>query len=286
LQASAKGVTEGDTGRVPDPIVVGSFDSGVGGLSVLRTVRAQLPHLDLIYAADSRHAPYGTKPPDFVRARSLTIARYLVESGHASAIVVACNTATTHAVNHLRGMLPDVPFVGMEPGIKPAAGITRTGTVGVLATGSTLSSARFANLVERTAEGVNVLTQPCPGLVEQVESGDLDGPRTRALIQQYVEPLLARGVDTIVLGCTHYPLLRSAIEEIAGPGITIIDTAEAVARQTARVLEARFGEIPMAAAGARGRVTFVSSAEDLDASRTILERLWGEPADCFSRLPV
>jgi glutamate racemase len=260
------------------------FDSGVGGLSVLRAVRARLPHLDLVYVADSKHAPYGTKPPDFVRARALAITRYLVESGRASAVVVACNTATTHAVSLLREVFPDVPFVGMEPGIKPAAAASRNGVVGILATGSTLDSERFANLMERTAEGLDVLTQPCPGLVERIEAGDLDGPGTRSLLHTYIEPLVHRGVDTIVLGCTHYPLLRATIQEIAGPEIKIIDTAEAVARQTARVLENSVAAISLADAAASGRVTFVTTADDPEASRAILERIWGEPADDFERL--
>jgi len=175
-----------------------------------------------------------------------------------------------------------VPFVGMEPAIKPAAAATRSGVVGVLATDATLDGERFANLMKRHAEGVEVLTQSCPGLVEQVEAGDLSGPRTIDLLQRYTAPLLTGGADTIVLGCTHYPFLRDALQGLVGPGVALIDTAEAVARQTARVLASGRERV---ATGAAGRVVFYTSG-DPRAVRPSLERLWPEPVLEVNRLEV
>jgi glutamate racemase len=242
---------------------------------VLRQLRALLPHEHIVYVADSANLPYGAKPPEFIRERSMTIARFLVEKWRARAVVVACNTATTHAVDLLRRNFASVPFVGMEPAIKPAAAATRSGVVGVLATGATLDGERFASLMKRHAEGIEVLTQSCPGLVEQVEAGDLSGPRTVDLLRRFTAPLLAGGADTIVLGCTHYPFLRDTLQALVGPTVTLIDTAGAVARQTARVLADRADRD---AAGAAGRVVFFTSGEP-NVVRPSLERLWEEPVD-------
>jgi len=222
-----------------DPVLapIGVFDSGVGGLSVLREIRATLPHEDLLFVADSRHVPYGDKPEAYIRQRSLTLATFLVAQG-AKAIVIACNTATAAAADPVRAALT-VPVVAMEPAVKPAAAATRTGVVGVLATVGTLESARLAALLARFGNEITVVTQPAPGLVEQVEAGDLDGPETRRLVAQYTAPLLAAGADTIVLGCTHYPFLRPLIVDVVGPGVTLVDTGAAVARQVVRVLEAK-----------------------------------------------
>ena len=216
---------------------IGLFDSGVGGLSVLREVRRLLPLHDLLYVADTAYCPYGPRPLAEVRARSLAIGEQLVNAG-AGMLVVACNTASSAALEFLRAELP-IAVVGMEPGLKPAAAATRSGRVGVLATSNTLAGARFAALVERYADGVEVITQPCPGLVECVETGDLAGPGARALVERYVAPLLAQGVDTLALGCTHYPFLRPLIAEVAGTGVAIVDTGPAVARQVARVAAER-----------------------------------------------
>ncbi len=213
--------------------MIALFDSGLGGLSVLREVRAQVPRHDLLYFADSAFCPYGPKPVAFVRERSLAIGHWLVGQG-ARVLVVACNTASSAALDLLRGTLP-IPVVGMEPGLKPAAAATASGRIGILATNNTLRGERFGTLIERFAEGLEVLTQPCPGWVEQVEAGDLDSPTTHALVARYVSPLIERGADTLVLGCTHYPFLRPLIAEVAGAGVTIIDTGPAVARQVARV---------------------------------------------------
>jgi len=215
--------------------VVGLFDSGVGGLSVLSAVRCELPGLDLHYFADSAHCPYGALDADQIRERSCAVTEVLLEAG-CSLIVVACNTATIAAVEHLRATYP-VPFVGMEPAIKPAVAQTRSGTIGVLATGAALAGEKFLKLLARHGEDVRILTMPCPGLVECVERGELEGEGVDALLRQYVDPLVEAGADTLVLGCTHYPFLRAAIARRAGPGVALIDTGAAVARQVRRVLE-------------------------------------------------
>src|SRR5690606_37063230 len=181
---------------------VGVFDSGVGGLSVLGEIRSLLPNESLLYVADCGHIPYGEKTPEFIRQRCLIIADFFHQQ-RAKALVLACNTATAAAAAQLRERYPDWPIVGMEPAVKPAAAATRSGVVGVLATTGTLQSAKFAALLDRFAGDVRVVTQPCPGLVELIESGDLFSPTIRALLQSYVDPLLAEGCDTIILGCTH-----------------------------------------------------------------------------------
>jgi glutamate racemase len=214
---------------------IGVFDSGVGGLSVLVEIRGALPHEDLVYVADSGHAPYGDKPIEYIQARAHAIVGFLEARG-AKAVVVACNTATGVSVDALRAQYT-LPIVGIEPAVKPGAAATASGVVGVLATRQTIASARFARLVETFARGVRVVAQPCPGLVEKVEQGNLTGDDTRALVREYVEPLRAQGADTIVLGCTHYPFLAPVIAEAAGPGIAIIDPAAAVARELRRRLE-------------------------------------------------
>ena len=217
-----------------DPI--GVFDSGVGGLSVLREIRRELPFEDLLYVADSGYAPYGDRPADFIVGRSSAIVDFLIGEG-AKAIVVACNTATAVAVDALRERFA-LPIVAIEPAVKPAAATTESGVVGVLATTQTLTSAKFARLVDQYAGDATVLTQACPGLVEEIERGDLTGPRTRTLLEEYVTPLVDQGADTLVLGCTHYPFVAPVIQDVAGIGVTIIDPAVAVARELRRRLNA------------------------------------------------
>lgn len=220
---------------------VGIFDSGLGGLSILRHVRAALPHEHLIYVADTGFAPYGDKSEQVVAERSLAVARFLIERG-VKAIVVACNTATISAVKLMRETFPDLPIVGVEPGLKPAAATTRSGKVGVLATERTLAGAKFLQLRDQITEatGAQFLLQPCRGLVDQIELGDTE--RTRELLVRYVTPLLDQGADTLVLGCTHYPLVRAAIEDvIAAAGardVALVDTGDAVTRQLVRLLDA------------------------------------------------
>jgi glutamate racemase len=214
---------------------IGVFDSGVGGLTVLREIRRELPQEDLLYVADSGHAPYGDKPMEVIEARAVAITEFLLEQG-AKAVVVACNTATGAAARLLRSRYP-VPIVAMEPAVKPAVAQTRSGVIGVLATRRTLESHNFCVLMERVGTGAEVLLQPCPGLVERVEEGDLDGDHTRALLVDYLRPLLERGADTLVLGCTHYPHLIPLIGRLAGPEVAVLDSGAAVARQVRRRLE-------------------------------------------------
>jgi glutamate racemase len=214
---------------------VGVFDSGVGGLSVLRAIRRELPGEDLVYVGDAGFAPYGDRTPDFVRERSAAVVERLIDKG-AKAIVVACNTATGCAVESLRARF-ELPIVAIEPAVKPASSRTRSGVVGVLATSGTLASPNLSRLVNKHGVDVRILVQPCPGLSTQVERGDFDGPGTRALVERYVRPLKEQGADVLVLGCTHYPFLREVIQDIAGPHVELIDPADAVARELRRRLE-------------------------------------------------
>ena len=251
---------------------IGVFDSGVGGLSVLRHIRAQLPNLPLLYVADSGHVPYGNKTQDYIRERSLILTEFLVRQG-AAAVVVACNTATAAAAAQLRARF-EFPIIAMEPAVKPAVSATRTGVVGVLATVGTLESARFAALLEQYAGEVEIVTQACPGLVEQVEAADVASAATRELVARYLRPLIERGADTIVLGCTHYPFVKPLITEIAGPGVHLIDTGEAVARQVVRRLpEALIGRIDT-----RPTEHFWTTGNGRSAAR-IMSHLWGRPVD-------
>lgn len=215
---------------------VGVLDSGVGGLSVLVHLRRLLPAEDMVYFGDQAHIPYGPRPVGEIQAFTAAITRFLL-AREAKIIVVACNTATAAAVDYLRETFPFVPFVGMEPAVKPAALHTRSGKVGVLATPSTLNSNRYAGLMARFAAGIAVYEDPCSGLVQLIEAGALTSSETRELLRRVVEPMLAEGVDTLVLGCTHYPFVRPLLEEIAGADVTIIDPAPAVARHTRFVLQ-------------------------------------------------
>ena len=214
---------------------VGVFDSGVGGVSVLLEIQRQLPAEDLIYVADSAHAPYGDKTVEEIQERAFSIVEFLLTQ-HVKAIVVACNTATGVAVEALRARWP-LPFVAIEPAVKPAAAATRTGIVGVLATRQTIASPRFARLAETWAHGARILAQSCPGLVEHIERGELATERTRNLVAACVQPLVDQGADTLVLGCTHYPFVEPLIAEIAGPAVAIINPAAAVARELGRRLK-------------------------------------------------
>lgn len=220
---------------------IGIYDSGVGGLSVLRHIRAQLPHESLIYLADQAHVPYGSRTQGEIRQFGVEIVHFLRQQG-CKLIVVACNTATTAALPFLRQQFPDVPFVGMEPAVKPAAAQTRNGRFGILATPGTFRSERYAELLARFADKTAVFEDPCLGLVQQIEAGATDDPVTDALLTEVLRPMLANGIDTLVLGCTHYPFVQPAIERVLtqlapSHSVVIIDPAPAVARQTARRLQ-------------------------------------------------
>jgi glutamate racemase len=252
-----------------DPI--GVFDSGVGGLTILREIRAALPCEDLVYVADAGHLPYGDKPLEFVLGRAIAVTDFLLGLG-AKAIVVACNTATAAAIDSLRERYT-VPFIGVEPAVKPAAAASRSRVIGVLATSSTLKSARYAALVERFARGTKVLGQPCAGLADHIERGGLDDAATEELVRGFVAPLLAAGADTIVLGCTHYPLIAHIVGKIAGPQIAVIENGTAVARELARQLaehgNRRNEGIGSQAFWASGRIGEIEQ---------VFPRLWPAPA--------
>lgn len=267
---------------------IGVFDSGVGGLSVLRAIRRQLPHEPLIYLADQAHVPYGPRSLEQVRAFAETITRFLLARGTsrrsapgAKLIVIACNAASAAALQYLRKTFPNTPFVGMEPAVKPAAEHTQSGVVGVLATPATFQSALYASVLERFADGVTVLKHTCPGLVAQIESGRLDTPETRDILENALHPMLEKGIDTVVMGCTHYPFVIPLIQAITGPEVRVIDPAPAVARQVGRVLEERglrhpAGKPPVGNGLKPGRPTFITTGEPghLEA---LLPQLLGEP---------
>ena len=214
---------------------IGVFDSGVGGLTVLRELHRQIPDAPLLYLADAAHAPYGEKTPEFLAQRSVAIVEWLRSQG-AELVVIACNTATAHAIQAVRERFPGLPVVGTEPGIKPAVEASRNRRIGVLATPATLASARFESLIERHAAGATVLRQPCPGLADAIESGDLDSPKIlQALAERFCAPLREAKVDTVLMGCTHYPLVRPLLQEALGGHVQLLDIETAVARQAARL---------------------------------------------------
>jgi len=259
---------------------VAVFDSGVGGLSVMREIARQLPHEDILYFADSANCPYGPRPLEEVRKLSEAVTAFLIQQG-AKIVVVACNTASAASLHHLRAIFP-VPVVGMEPAIKPAVAMTRSNKVGVIATPVTFQGELFARLVERFAADVEVYTQVCPGLVERVEAGLIEDAETETLVASYLKPMLEAGIDSLVLGCTHYPFLRKTIERVVGPGVAVIDPSPAVARQTGRVLEREgLANLPPPQSwggkrgGRAGKHLFYTSG-DAKAFAEMVERLIGE----------
>jgi glutamate racemase len=215
---------------------VGLFDSGVGGLSVIRSIWKELPDEDLIFLADQAHVPYGPRPLEEVRQFAKEITRFLLDQG-AKLIVVACNAASAAALHYLRQTFPRTTFVGMEPAVKPAAEHSQSKVVAVLATPATFQGRLYASLVERFAADTLLLQHTCPGLVAQIEAGDLDGASTRQILEEALHPMLAQGADTVVLGCTHYPFVIPLIQQIVGPELRVIDPAPAVARRVRFVLE-------------------------------------------------
>lgn len=248
---------------------IGVFDSGVGGLSVLRAIRVALPAENLVYVADSGHAPYGDKSEAHIIQRTLTVGNWLADFG-VKAITVACNTATVVAIRHLREQTR-IPVVAIEPAIKPGANTTRTGVVGVLATTQTLQSESVARLCIEHGEGKRILLQACPGWVEAVEQADLHSPQTEALLRQFVGPLMDQGVDTLVLGCTHYPFLRDTLQRIVGVDVVLIDPAVAVAAELTRRLgnDRRMDEQHI------GTTRFFTTG-DVSNVQQVVAHLWGD----------
>ena len=259
---------------------IGVFDSGVGGLSVLREIRRALPAEALCYVADSAHAPYGERSVGYIEARSRHIIGFLQDQG-AKAVVVACNTVTGLVIEHLRAAFPALPLIAIEPAVKPAAQSTRSGVIGLLATRQTVASPGLQRLLQQHASGKQVLLQACPGWVERVERGELSSAETEAAVAHHVRPLLEQGADTLVLGCTHYPFLAPLIRRLAGDSVQVLDPAPAVARELARRLAALDLLNPAAEAGSE---RFWTSA-DPQRIGPVVSALWGAPVE-LSGLPL
>ena len=253
---------------------IGVFDSGVGGLSVLRAIRELLPSQPVIFLADQAHVPYGIRSLEEVRQFSHSITRFLLSEG-ARLIVVACNTASVAALKTLREGFTDIPFVGMEPAVKPAAEQTHSKVVGVLATYATFQGEMYNSVVERFAQGVTILQDHCPGLVAQIEKGNFGGLETEKILRNALEPMIEHGVDTVVMGCTHYPFVIPLIQKITGPSVKVIDPAPAIARQVQRMLEAR-GWLP--AAITLAGVEFITTGDEKEFTR-LLPYFSKEPAN-------
>lgn len=251
---------------------VGVFDSGIGGISVLKEIRSLLPNESLLYIADSRYAPYGDKGPDFIVQRSIACTEFLIDHG-AKAIVVACNTATAAAVTALRARY-SLPIVAMEPAVKPAVAASRCGRIGVLATVGTLRSEKFDGLVKQYASQVQVISQPCPGLVEEIEKGDFESAALSRLLQLYLTPLLNAKIDALILGCTHYPLVREQIARIVGDNVQIIDSGAAVARRLYQQLDTHH---LLAPADNTATVQWWTSG-DVASADGVISRLWAAEA--------
>jgi glutamate racemase len=252
---------------VADKRPIGLFDSGLGGLAVLREVRRQFPNESLVCLADQGRLPYGPRSLTEIRQFAEQNTQFLL-ARQAKAVVVACNTASAAALSHLRQTFPAVPFVGMEPAVKPAAEQTQNRVVGVIATQATCQSEIFDSVVQRFARDVTVFRQACPGLVTQVEAGQLDSLETIGLLHGYLDPMLAAGIDTLVLACTHFTFLLPAIQQVVGPRVRIIDPAPAVARQVGRVTSPSDNASP-------GRIDAYTTGPSDPAE--LAARLCGEP---------
>lgn len=248
---------------------IGVFDSGLGGLSVLLYLRAALPEASFCYIADSANAPYGDKSDDFIAERSLRISQFLIDQ-QVSAIVVACNTATAAAVQQIRH-LAEVPVVAIEPALKPAAIHSKAGKIGVLATASTLNSVTYQGLMKRFSNDVDYYQQAAHGLVEQVESGEISQQKTLQLLEKYLKPMIEQGIDSLVLGCTHYPFLLNEIRQVVGDDIAIFDTGQAVSVQLVRVL----GERPPEDISSEKKHSYFSSG-NLSHAEKMIDYLMGE----------
>lgn len=248
---------------------IGIFDSGLGGLSVLKSIYQQMPSESFIYIADSRYVPYGEKSTPFIRERCEKITNYLI-SQQVKAIVIACNTATAAAANILREQNPQLPIIAMEPAIKPARQLSKTGKIGVLATSSTLKSTRFTELVNRFAYDLEIHAQPCPGLVECIEKGELNTKQTEVLLQSYITPLLTAGCDTIILGCTHYPFLRPLLAQLLPSATQLIDSGEGVAKHLHHLLTA---QQKLSTAPHNATISMCTTGE-LTHFKNVLVKLW------------
>lgn len=253
---------------------IGLFDSGVGGLSVLQHVQQLLPNEDILYVADSGYAPYGCKDEEFIEQRSRVITENLLEQG-AKVIVIACNTATASIIEKFRKQY-GIPFIGVEPGIKPAINISKNGSVGIMATVGTLSSTRYYELSNRFGRSVKLYNQACPGLADQVEAGQVDAPETLHLLNSFLSPLMQQQVDTIVLGCTHYSFLTSSIHKIVGESVSLVDTSRAIAEQLLRVLEQeKLTNLEGNETQSQGKVSYFTTGS-VSSARHAMSRLLGQ----------
>lgn len=253
---------------------VGVFDSGIGGLSVLKHIHNILPQEKLVYIADSAFAPYGERNQEYILQRCMVLTEFLVQQG-AKAVVVACNTATAAAVQALRKQFA-IPIVAIEPAVKPAVLQSKSRVVAILATTETLRSERFLRLKELYDEHAQILLQPCPGLVELIEQGAIDSPELESLLMNFIQPALAQGADTLVLGCTHYPFVAPLIQRLAGASVHIIDAGLPVARELARQLRAQglSNQEFVAVDSQKAHLSFWSSLSPLDAAKMI-SHIWG-----------
>lgn len=248
---------------------IGVFDSGIGGLSILRALRAELLHEDFIYVADSGHAPYGERDDAFVVARAHAIAQALRAQYRIKALVVACNTATAAAIHLLRQQHPDLPIIGVEPALKPAAQRSRTHRVGVMATRGTLASAKFTTLLDTLQAQAKFVCQPCDGLASAIEAGDPE--RVQALCRTYTQAMGRFGqqageIDTLVLGCTHYPFAADMLRSLLGPAVDLLDSGAPVARHTRRVLQEREA---LSGRTTPGEVVFCATGPEHDLQRAV-----------------
>lgn len=212
---------------------IGVFDSGLGGLTVVQAMTQVVKGAEIFYVADTKNAPYGEKTPEQILQYSLDITNYLIDTHQIDALILACNTATSSAIKHLREAYPSLIIIGTEPGIKPAIEQTKTGKVGVLATPATLQGDKYQKLAQTLSfqKDVDIFEQACPGLVEQIEKGEIESEKTKALLQEWLTPMRENDVDTIVLGCTHYPLVGEHIEDIMDCNVTLIHTGEAISKR-------------------------------------------------------
>lgn len=251
---------------------IGVFDSGLGGLSVWLELDAMIPAEKVLYIADSAYVPYGTRSPEEIRARSIAVSKFLIDRG-VKLVVVACNTASAIAIDDLRATFPDTQFVGLEPAVKPAVGMSLTGRVGVLATPRTVSGDRLRVLIEHWADGVKVHSIAGNGMVELVEAGKLSGEQVDTVLRPILDPLLDLQVDVLVLGCTHYPFLRDAIQRYVGPDVRVIDSGEAIARRTMNLLQE---DRMLHMRGALGSLSMFTTGDARDASRVASQLLTRE----------
>lgn len=259
--------------NIKNSAAIGIFDSGVGGLSITKYIAEHLPNENIIYVADTLHAPYGDKPVDFIIERVNLIAQKLINRG-VKAIVIACNTATVNAIEQLRAQV-NIPIIGVEPAIKPAAKQSKTKKVAILATQATSDNHRFKDLIVKHQNGTQVLIQPCPGLVEFIEQGEQESPACTLLLTNYLQPLIKQGIDTLVLGCTHYPFVQKQITNITGPQVKIIETAAPVTLQ----LEKKLNHENISACGTqKAKYEFYSSKAN-EQQAHVFTHLWQSPLE-------